>query len=497
MMNRENFMCTARGIFIAGRWAPGRGDIFESLSPWDGGVLWRGTEADEEQVSAAVLAAREALPSWAGRNFFERQRILARFATELDRRCEELTRAIALETGKPLWEARGEISSMIGKLQLTLEAFEQRCAPQQRQIADAVGGTRFKPHGVAAVFGPFNMPGHLPNGHIMPALLAGNTIVFKPSERTPWTAELTVELWREAGLPPGVMNLVQGSQSVGEVLAKHPGLDAIFFTGSFAAGQAILRANQPFPHRLLALEMGGNNPLLVFDCADAQAAAYHTIVSAFLTAGQRCTCARRLIVPTNSDGRRFIDVLVEMTGRVRCGGPLETPEPFMGPVITPAAVEKLLAVQNDLIARGARPLTPARRIADHSLLLAPGILDVTDVADRADEELFGPLLQVIRTPDFEQGLDEANQTRFGLCAALLSDRRDLFDLFYARVRAGLLHFNRPTNGASGALPFGGVGYSGNHRPSGFWAVDYCSYPVATLESVRVRTPTPPLPGITI
>lgn len=488
-------MIAGKGLCIDGNWRAGEAGDFASYCPWDGESLWRGAAASTAQVDAAVRAARRALPQWAGRSVAERRKVLTAFAEQLAANRADLARTIALETGKPLWEADTEISSMIGKLPLTLEAFQERRSHRRIKLAEATGETFYKPHGVTAVFGPFNMPGHLPNGHIMPALLAGNTIIYKPSELTPWMGQRTAELWQNAGLPPGVLNLVQGGREAGVDLARHSEVDAIFFTGSFATGQALLQMSLPFPQRMLVLEMGGNNPLVIFDCAEIQAAAYTTVISAFLTAGQRCTCARRLIVSDDAAGERLIAAVVDGTRRIRLGGPLDQPEPFMGTVITAAAAEKVLAAQRALIARGARLLLEARRLdGRRPALLSPGILDATAAIDRPDEEVFGPLLQVIRVADFAAALREANRTRFGLSAALLSDRADLWGHFRNGIRAGVVHFNRPTNGASGALPFGGVGCSGNHRPSGYWAADYCSYPVACLATPRLAMPKQPLPG---
>ncbi len=476
-------------LIIGANRLAGRGEAMESHCPWDNTPLWRGAAASLEQVNAAVAAARLALLDWRHEN---RIQFAGAFTALLKSRAETLARVMALETGRPLWETRTEVSTMIGKLDYSLAAQAARRAETRVVTGDAVAFTRFKPHGVAAIFGPFNMPGHLPNGHIIPALLAGNTIVFKPSEKTPHTGELMCELWRQAGLPPGVLNLVQGGRAVGEALADHPDLDAIFFTGSVSAGQALLRRQAQFPQRMMALEMGGNNPLVVFECQNQQAAAYTVLVSAFLTSGQRCTCARRLIIGPGDTA--LLNELASMAKSLRIAGPLDSPEPFMGPLISTAAANAVLAAQDQLLANGAKGILKAAAISGHPAALTPGILDVTTVPNRLDEEIFGPLLQVIRVSDFDSAIQEANHTRYGLSAALLSDRRELFEQFYREVRAGVINWNRPTNGASSALPFGGIGISGNHRPSGAWAADYCSYPIASMENEKVIMPQNPVPG---
>ena len=484
-------MSVYQGTLLIGSENPaGHGATMESRCPWDDSLLWRGAEASHEQIDQAVAAARAVIPVW--RNS-DRAKLATEFVAVLKSRAEDMARIMAMETARPLWETRTEVATMAAKLGYSLAAQSSRRAESRETTADATGVTRFKPHGVAAVFGPFNMPGHLPNGHIIPALLAGNTLIFKPSEKTPHTGEFMCRLWQEAGLPPGVLNLVQGGRNTGEALANHADIDAIFFTGSVATGQALIRLQSQFPYRILALEMGGNNPLVVFNCGNHKAAAYTAVVSAFLTSGQRCTCARRLIVGPSD--RAVIPELVSMTRDLRIGGPMDTPEPFMGALISTYAANAVLAAQDRLLAAGATSILKAAAVAGHPAALTPGIVDVTDVTVRPDEEIFGPLLQVIRVADFDSAIHKSNNTRFGLSAALLSDRRELFDEFHRQVRAGVINWNRPTNGASSALPFGGVGLSGNHRPSGAWAADYCSYPIASMETEKLTLPEKPAPGL--
>jgi succinylglutamic semialdehyde dehydrogenase len=449
----------------------------------------------DHAIDAAVAAAREALPQWIDTPIAERVRILSAFADELRNHKSELAETISTETGKPRWESLTEVDAMINKVALSIRAHDERRKPTTSESAGATSATRYKPHGVAAVLGPFNFPGHLPNGHIVPALLAGNTIVFKPSEHTPKTAEQTIALWHRSGLPLRGINLLQGEKETGAALVTHPGIDAVFFTGSFAVGRAINRALADHPGKIAALEMGGNNPLIVWNATDLKAAAYLTIQSAYLTAGQRCSCARRLIVSSDASGDLFLDALLAMMSKIRVGMPSDEPEPFMGPVINAAAAQRLLRAQESLLPRGARSLAPLQSLRGLAHLLSPALIDVTNVKDRDDDELFGPLLQLIRVKDFDAAIAEANNTRFGLAAGLLSDDRALYDRFYRQAKAGVINFNRPLTGASSTLPFGGVGESGNHRPSAFFAADYCSYPIASLESERVAMPTTLTPGI--
>jgi succinylglutamic semialdehyde dehydrogenase len=486
---------TQKGHFIDGRWLEGTGPAMASRDPAGGAEVWRGRAATVEEIDHAVSAARAAFPAWADRTVQERHAVLESFARQLKAHEASLAETISREVGKPLWESRAEVASMIAKVPITLDAYRQRCATSEVAVGDATGATRFRPHGVVAVFGPFNVPGHIPNGHIVPALLAGNTAVFKPSEAAPGVAQKTVELWENAGLPAGVLNLVQGGRETGQALAAHGGIDGIFFTGGTQGGLALRRLLADRPQRILTLEMGGNNPLVVLNVADFDAAAFATVQSAFLTAGQRCTCARRLVVPRGAAGDAFLDRLIAMIGRIIVAPYNAEPAPFMGPVISTQAAERLLAAQADLLKRGADGVVPMRRIGDTGALLSPGLIDVTGVKDRKDAEIFGPLLQLIRVADFDEAIDEANRTAFGLAAGLLCDRRELYDQFYRRVRAGLINWNRQLTNASSKMPFGGVGLSGNHRPAGYFSVDYCAYPVASIEAERITLPDNLGPGM--
>jgi succinylglutamic semialdehyde dehydrogenase len=482
-------MITSRGHLIGGKWTKGEGPEFSSHDPSTGAAAWTGREATAAEVDAAVAAARKAWGSWADLTAARRAEFLQAFAGNLRANMDALLERISLETGKPRWESRQEVETMIAKVANSLDSHKARSSDSTFDQGGFTAALRFRPHGVVAVLGPFNLPGHLPHSHIVPALLAGNAVVYKPSELTPGVGELTTDLWTQTGLPRGVINLVQGGRNTGASLAGHAGIDGLYFTGSHAAGVALSRLNADRPGRILALELGGNNPLVVWDCGNAEASALLAVQSAFITSGQRCVCARRLILPEGPEGQRHLDSLLTLIPRLRVGPPSDVPEPFLGPLISAAAADRLLAAQENLIRLGGKPIVAARKLPRGEAFVSPGIIDMTGVADRPDEEIFGPLLQVIRVPDFEAALEEANRTRFGLAAGLLSDSRELWDRFHRRVRAGVMNWNRQTTGASGRLPFGGVGDSGNHRPSAFFAADYCAYPVASLEAEKALAPT--------
>jgi len=483
--------------YIAGQWQAGEGATLESLDPVSQAVVWSGRAASAGQVDTAVAAARAAFPAWARRPLEERIAVLEAFAATLKARSDELARAIGEETGKPLWEAGTEVTSMVNKVAISVQAYRERTGIKSGPLADATAVLRHKPHGVVAVFGPYNFPGHLPNGHIVPALLAGNCVIFKPSELTPKVAELTVRAWIDAGLPAGVLNLVQGARDTGVALAAHADIDGLFFTGSSRTGNLLHSQFGGQPQKILALEMGGNNPLIVDEVKDIDAAVYTIIQSAFISAGQRCTCARRLLVPAGEWGDALLARLVAVTASIKVGRFDEQPAPFMGSVISLAAAEHLLKAQEHLLANGAVALLAMSQPLEGAALLTPGILDVSGVAQRPDEEFFGPLLQVIRYGDFDEAVREANATQYGLAAGLLSDSRERFEGFLLDSRAGIVNWNKQLTGAASSAPFGGIGASGNHRPSAYYAADYCAYPVASLESESLALPATLTPGVSL
>ncbi len=482
-------------LYIAGAWQAGQGETITSLNPVTQQVLWSGQGATAEQVDLAVQAARQAFPGWARRSLQERIDVLEAFAARLKHHADDLARCIGEETGKPLWESATEVTTMVNKVAISVQSYRERTGEKSGPLGDATAVLRHKPHGVVAVFGPYNFPGHLPNGHIVPALLAGNTVLFKPSELTPKVAELTVKCWIEAGLPAGVLNLLQGDRETGIALAANPGIDGLFFTGSSRTGNALHQQFAGRPDKILALEMGGNNPLVVDEVQDVDAAVYTVIQSAFISAGQRCTCARRLLVPQGDWGDAFLARLVAVSETIEVGSFDQQPAPFMGSVISLDAALGLLDAQRILLAKGAVSLLEMRQPLAQSALLTPGIIDVTAVSERSDEELFGPLLQVVRYADFDAAIAEANDTHYGLAAGLLSDSEARYQQFWLESRAGIVNWNKQLTGAASSAPFGGVGASGNHRASAYYAADYCAYPVASLETGSLTLPTTLTPGI--
>ena len=454
-----------------------------STNPATGETIWEKPVGDAD---ADVSAARGAWAEWASQSSTYRVETLRRFANIVRGKKDEFAALISSETGKPLWETATEVTAVINKVDISADAYFERTPSRIKEgELSEQNSLRHKPHGVLAVLGPFNFPAHLPNGHIIPALIAGNAIVFKPSEKTPATGEFLVQCYHEAGVPEDVVRLLVGGPDQGKELASHDGIDGLLFTGSVRGGMALHKQFASRPDKILALELGGNNPLVVWDSPDLDATAAIIVQSAFMTAGQRCTAARRLIIEEGKH-EELLEKLRKLIDRIIVGAPDEKPEPFMGCVIDNRSAEAVTDGFLDLMMKGGNPISHLKRISDDRPFLTPGLIDVTGIEKRADEEIFGPLLQVIRVPDFASAIQEANNTRFGLSASLLSGSPDLYNQFWANIRAGIVNWNKPTNGASSSAPFGGIGLSGNHRPSAYYAADYCAYPVASAEAPSAR-----------
>ncbi len=454
-----------------------------SYEPATGSEIWRGKVSDTDD---AVKRSRRAWPAWAAQPLSTRMELMRRYANEVRKESDKLATTIARETGKPMWEANAEVEAVIGKVELSIRAYAERSA--QRKLDNAIQGTmalRHKPHGVMVVLGPFNMPAHLPNSHIVPALIAGNAVIFKPSEKAPATGEILARCLNRAGVPAAAIQVVTGGPLTGQELVAHDGIDGVLFTGSANTGIAINRRLATRPDKIVALEMGGNNPMVIWDTPKITDAAALIVQSAFTTAGQRCTAARRIIVKSSMYDQ-IVPEIKSLADRIIVGSPFDEPAPFMGPIIDNAAADGLTESFLYLLSHGARAIKHLVRPDESLPFLSPSIIDTTGMKERPDVELFGPILQVIKVDDLDEAISVANGTRFGLAASLIGGTPQEYNRFWANIRAGIVNWNRPTIGPSHAAPMGGTGLSGNHRPTGYYAADYCAYPVASGEVEQPR-----------
>lgn len=458
-------------------------------SPSDDKDLVINVPYQHENVEKAVHSARKAFLPWARLSIDERKNKLLKLKEVFDAHLDEMTQVIARETGKPLWEAKTEAQALGSKISITVDHSIALVAPEHlpNALPGVEGVTRYKARGVMAVLGPFNFPAHLPNGHIIPSLLMGNTVVFKPSEQTPAVGQLYAKMFERAEFPAGVFNMVQGVGETGRKLALHEEVDGILFTGSYEVGLKIKQETVTHYWKILALEMGGKNATIVWEDADIDKAVYESVVGAFMTSGQRCACTSRIFVHEKI-ADKFTDRFYQAAKRLSIGHWSENP--FMGPLINEAAVEKYLRFQEIAKRENCESLMRGKALdmkwKGH--YVTPSIFlvqkhDPNSVYQKS--EIFGPNVAIYRVNDFAETIKMVNSTGFGLVAALFTKSRELYETALLECKVGLLNWNRTTNGASSKLPFGGMGKSGNDRPSGHFAIDYCAVPIASLED-----PTP-------
>ncbi len=487
------------GDFIGGRFVVPESpdELLEIRSPADLDQVVAVHPVAVAHVSRAVSAARGAFSTWRRLGYEARAALLRGYQERVRHHAAAFADLLAREAGKARWDAASEAGALAAKVDLVLgEGAEWT---QDRRLDDLPGEIRFRPHGVLAVLGPFNFPVHLPNGQILPALLLGNTVVFKPSEKCPSAAVLMMRCFEEAGFPPGVVNLIQGGAQTAVALSQHADVDGILFTGSVPVGKAIVAANAARPGRLVALELGGKNASIVLDDANVEAAARHIAFAAYASAGQRCTATSRVFV-TRGVADALVSHFADAARRVVVGHPL-TEGTFMGPLISDQAKHALLEAQANArragfeavveggaydVGRRGHYVRPSVHLAPHAEVRVPGY---------THDELFGPDVAVYVVDDLDHAIRLTNDTEFGLACAVFTASAASFEHAADELRVGVLHWNQSSNGASGRLPFGGVKNSGNHRPAGIMAGTFCAYPLAIRHAPPADAPLPSWPGL--
>lgn len=500
---------SSKGDYIEGRFLSASDRASEITGEW---VLKSPADVSDElgvfrysytSIDKAVIAARNAFEAWRKTGLDERVGLLRKYQAAIRRREAELCEALAREVGKPLWEAKTEVAAMINKVDVTINESMRFVSDFEIPgiMENTLGACRYRPRGVLAVVGPFNFPMHLPNGHIVPALLTGNAVIFKPSEKAPLSGQLMAELFHEAGFPPGVFNLVQGEKEVGRRLCVHENIDGILFTGSYEVGARIKQDTLQQHWKILALEMGGKNPTIVWGDSDIEFAVYETLVSAFITAGQRCSATSRVIVD-NRILRPFLARFHERAKAFAIGHPLDNP--FMGPLVEQSAVDrymKFLGIASregfEILMRGkALELSPEGNYVTPSICLAKdSSLEGARKSVFQQTEFFAPSVAITGVSEIEEAIAHANVTQYGLVASVFTLDRAVYKKCYDGLQMGLINWNKSTVGASSRLPFGGVKKSGNHFPSALFASIYCTHPVASLEVAEPKPVSAPLPGM--
>ncbi len=452
-----------------------------------------------EHIDTACEAASKAYKPWQSKDT-DRNSYLLRLKKVYEDHKEQLAEVISRETGKPLWESLSEAKAMVGKIDITLNHSMNLVGEErvENALPHVDGFIRHRPRGVMAVIGPFNFPGHLPNGHFVPALATGNTIVFKPSDKTPAVGQLIAEMFKKAEFPPGVFNLVQGQAETGRRLVGHEKVDGVLFTGSYDVGLKIQQETLQHHWKILALEMGGKNCSVVWRDADLNKAVYENILGAYLSTGQRCSCTSKIILHKDIKDA-FVDKFHETAKKIKVGHWSE--KNFMGPIISEYAMEKYLRFQEiaqredcELLMRGkVLELTPQGHYVTPSIAL---VKKHNPDSVYQKSEIFGPNVGIYEIEDIEEAVEINNSSGFGLAMSVFSKDRSIFEQVLAGAKVGILNWNRTTNGASSRLPFGGLGKSGNDRPSAHYAVQYCTSPVASLEDTNPFAPgQQQMPGI--
>lgn len=499
------------GNYIGGQFVLPQDPVgqIQSKSPADWNDVVGEFPYSYRSIDEAVQFARDAFKGWRKTPFAQRAEKLRAYQAAIKRRENDLIQALAREVGKPIWESKTEVASMLNKVEITLtESMRYVADTEVPQILPrTLGATRYRPLGVMAVIGPFNFPAHLPNGHIIPALATGNTVIFKPSEKTPLVGQIVAECFHEAGFPVGVFNLVQGEREVGRRLCVHEGVNGVLFTGSYEVGTRIKQDTLQQHWKLLALEMGGKNPAIVWQDADLDSAVYDVLYSGFVTAGQRCSATSRVIVHSSLFSA-FVEKLHARSKAFRIGHPLDEKEPpFMGPLIDETSVDRFIKYQGvasregfELLMRGKQLDVPGRKgtYVTPSICIADRM--TTDQVRKSvfqQSELFAPCLAVMPADEVGQAIELANATQFGLVTSVFTRSESVYREFWDGLEMGLVNWNKPTVGASSRLPFGGLKKSGNHFPTAVNATLYCTYPVASLEASESHLPEQALrfPGL--
>jgi succinylglutamic semialdehyde dehydrogenase len=500
-MEIKNKTVETKGDYINGRFvkksAPDA--VWKIVSPADQDDTVFEGHASFVSIEEACVGAKKAFLKWSTMTMDQRKEPLLKLKKIFQDRALEMATLISRETGKPLWETKTESAALAAKIDVTLEHSLKLVADERisQALPGVDGVVRFKPRGVMAVVGPFNFPAHLPNGHIIPALIAGNTIVFKPSDKTPGVGQLYTEMIHEAGFPDGVFQMVQGQGETGRRLVIDENVDGILFTGSYEVGLKIKKDTLDQYWKILALEMGGKNSTIVWDDADIEKALYETLVGAFMSSGQRCSCTSKVILH-KTIAEKFLKLFHESAKKIEIGH--WSKNVFMGPLISQDSVDRYVRFQDIAVREGAESIMRGKylEMSPRGHYVSPSIHRVNKHNPESvyqKTELFAPNVAVYTVSDLDEAIEIVNAGGFGLAGALFTKTEANYHHVLQRARLGLLNWNRTTNGASSRLPFGGLGKSGNDRPSGHFAIQYCTVPIASLEDGGKFDATKVLPGI--
>lgn len=453
-----------------------------TVTLWEAGVYY-------DHIEQVIISAQKGFDSWRKLSFEERVSYLKKYQEAVRVRKDEIALALALEVGKPLWEAKTEAAALDSKVSVTITDSLERI--KQETIKDVMpkidGHVVYKPLGPSFVIGPFNFPCHLANGQILSALLAGNSIIFKPSEKTIYSAQLMMECFHAAGFPEGVINFINGTGHTAGKITGDKRVRGVFFTGSRAVGLRILENTYRDMGKMVALELGGKNSSIIHHDTNISHALPELLRACFLTSGQRCTSTSMILVHRKIE-QEFIHQFKTLTERIRVGHPTKDNDPFMGPLIDQQAEDLYFQFTGYGKQEGAEEIVAPRKLdigyAGHYVSPSIHYAKKPDLHGKfIQEEIFGPNCFFVPYDDIEEAIKIANCTNYGLAASVFTRDPEIYKLCLRDIDSGLLNLNRSTVGATARLPFGGVKDSGNHRPAAVSMIDACVSSCASLETL--------------
>lgn len=487
---------TLRGDYFEGGFSSAEGitgkenadETLSRLCPADLDLTLWSAPVDYQNIEKVLQSAQSGFEFWRKTSIGERIDFLKKFQTEAEKRKDEIARAIAMETGKPLWEAYTEAGAISAKVNVTINDSLERVSNKtiEQVLPHIDGHFIYKPLGPCLVVGPFNFPCHLANGQILSALLTGNSIIFKPSEKTIASSQYLIECFHAAGFPKGVINFINGTAHTTQTIIKDHRIKGIFFTGSHFVGTKIIEAVGTDVKKLVALELGGKNTSIIHKDADMNHALPELIRACFLTCGQRCTSTS--VIPVHrSIADEFIQKFKEVTEKIIIDHPIEfEQEPFMGPIIDELALSKFESSLELGLKNGAKEILAHKRLDKNGYYITPSIFHI-DKAEKSNpytqEEIFGPHCTFVPYDDIEDAIRIANISDYGLAAAIFTQDKKIYQECLRDIDAGIINLNRSTVGASSKLPFGGVKNSGNHHPAAVSMIDATVHMISSLETL--------------
>jgi succinylglutamic semialdehyde dehydrogenase len=468
-------------------------------------ILWK-LPLSYSDVDRALEAAQMGFKIWKKTPLQERIDRLQAFKQAVAKRKDLIAEAIAWEMGKPLWEAKTEAAALMAKVDVTINDSLPRIQNKTYKniLGDADGHVFYKPLGPCSVIGPFNFPCHLANGQIVNALIAGNSIIFKPSEKTAYSGQLLIECFAEANFPKGVINLIQGDGEVARRLVKDKSIRGVFFTGSQEVGLKILKETYADVGKLVALELGGKNFSVLMDDINIQDTMLELIKACFLTTGQRCISTA--IVPIHRKiAEPFIEQFHQLSKKIIVDHPVKyVQEPFMGPLVDNKALESYLLFMGMAKREGITEIMRGKQIERKykGHYVSPSIHfceKFTKDSHFLESEIFGPNVTFVPFDTLEEAIKISNSTAYGLAFSIFSNNKSNYDYCVENMDCGQVNWNRSTVGASSKLPFGGVKQSGNYRPAAVAMIDSCVYQMASLtrgpDNILDGANKEPIPGL--